>query len=263
MTFSVPQLATAARPALDFVLPPSCAFCRAQMESGLIEGRFPVWLCATCRDDMQNGNRPACRQCGMPVGPYAQTNDCLVCRPRRFRFKQVVRLGVYDRALRQAVIRGKGRGSETLAESLAALMWQEQETALRELNAAFVVAVPQHWMHWFSRPHHQARTVGRILAECLGIPFHDRLVTKTRRTRDQSSLERAKRVKNLEKAFTVADGVDLGRQNVLVVDDILTTGTTANEVARALRDARAGRVAVAVLAVVPPNKPSSRAEPTH
>ena len=201
---------------------------------------------------MLKDDRDPCQQCGMPVGPFASTTDCLACRPQRFRFKQVVRLGVYEDELRRAVIRGKGRGSEALAESLAALMWQQQETTLRSLKVDIVVPVPQHWTHWFTRPHHQARTIGNILAECLGVPFQDRVVSKTRRTRDQSALQRSKRLQNLEKAFAVAQGVDLDRQNVLIVDDILTTGTTANEVTRALRRARAGRVAVAVLAVVPP-----------
>lgn len=224
--------------------------------------RQPVWLCSQCRDDMQKDQRDACRACGMPVGPYAQTDDCVLCRPRRFRFKRVVRLGVYDSELKQAVIRGKSRGSETLAESLATLLWREQQDVLRELDVKFVVPVPQHWTHWFSRPHHQARTVARVLAECLGVPYEDRLVRKTRLTRDQSSLDRAKRITNLDDAFSIGAGVDLERQNVLVVDDILTTGTTVNEVTRALRAARAGRVSVAVLAVAAPNQPSSIAHTT-
>lgn len=241
-------------PALDFVLPPTCTFCRANLHPTERRQSPEIWLCDACRFDMVNDERHPCQRCGMPVGPYARTDECLACRTRQFRFKQVVRLGVYEDELRQAVIRGKGRGSEALAESLAALLWEQQEAELRSLNADFVVPVPQHWTQWFTRPHHQARTIAQILAECLGIPVRDGLVAKVRRTCDQSSLHRAKRLRNLHKAFTVGRGVDLERQNVLVVDDILTTGTTANEVTRSLRRARAGRVAVAVLAVVPPHK---------
>ncbi len=238
-------------PALDFVLPPSCTFCRANLNPAGRQ-RYPeIWLCDACRFDMVNDERDPCQRCGMPVGPYARTDECLACRTRQFRFKQVVRLGVYEGELRRAVIRGKGRGSEALAESLAALLWQNQEAELRSLNVDFVVPVPQHWTQWFTRPHHQARTIAQILAECLGVPVRDRLVTKVRMTRDQSSLHRSKRLQNLDKAFAVTRDVDLERQNVLVVDDILTTGTTANEVTRALRNAHAGRVGVALLAVVP------------
>jgi competence protein ComFC len=241
-------------PALDFVLPPSCTFCRANLNPEGRQRHPEIWLCDACRLDMVKDERDPCQRCGMPVGPYARNDECLACRPRKFRFKQVVRLGVYEDELRQAVIRGKGRGSEALAESLAALLWQQQEAELRFLDIDFVVPVPQHWTQWFTRPHHQARTIAQILAECLGIPMRDGLVAKVRRTCDQSSLHRAKRLQNLDRAFAVGRDVDLERQNVLVVDDILTTGTTSNEVTRALRRARAGRVAVAVLAVVPPRK---------
>ena len=238
-------------PALDFVLPPSCTFCRANLNPAGRQQYPEIWLCDVCRLDMVKDDRDSCQRCGMPVGPYARTDECLTCRPRKFRFKQVVRLGVYEDELRHAVIRGKGRGSEALAESLAALLWRHQEAELRSLNVDFVVPVPQHWTQWFTRPHHQARTIAQILAECLGVPMRDGLVAKVRRTCDQSSLHRSKRLQNLDRAFAVGRNVDLERQNVLVVDDILTTGTTANEVTRSLRDARAGRIAVAVLAVVP------------
>lgn len=88
------------------------------------------------------------------------------------------------------------------------------------------------------------------MAERIGIPFPRHLLRKSKRTPDQSVLPRAQRLKNLHKVFTVPGGTDLKGQSILLVDDILTTGTTANECSRTLRAAGAESVFIAVLAVV-------------
>lgn len=236
---------------VDFVLPPACSFCKADLErnEGTTDG---ITLCSRCRVNFTNNQQPACLKCGMPVGPYVDTsNGCPECSRRGFRFEEVIRLGVYQDSLRTACIRGKSPGTEALATAMVSLLWHEQRERLTEFSPDVVVPVPQFWLHWFTRPHHQALTMAEALAERLSIPCLDRAVRKTRRTVDQSSLPKAKRLKNLEKAFQMRRGVNLKGQRVLIVDDILTTGTTSNELARVLRKAGASSVAVAVIAVVP------------
>lgn len=93
--------------------------------------------------------------------------------------------------------------------------------------------------------------MAEVLAERQEVPCCDRIVRKVRNTVDQSSLPKSKRLGNLNRAFQTDRGVSLQGKRVLVVDDILTTGTTANEVARVIRKAGSGPVAIAVIAVVP------------
>lgn len=89
------------------------------------------------------------------------------------------------------------------------------------------------------------------LAARLTIPHDEQTIRKVRHTVDQSSLKKTERLKNLENAFQTGHGTILKNKRVLIVDDILTTGTTSNEVAKVVRKAGASAVAVTVVAVVP------------
>ena len=236
---------------MDFVLPPACTFCTADLlhNSGTPDG---IALCDHCRASFTDDNRPACIRCGMPVGPYVDTTSgCPNCVRRKFRFDEVIRLGTYEDSLRTACIRGKSRGAEALAAALANLLWSEQRERLVNFSPDVIVPVPQFWLHWFTRPHHQALTMAESLAQQMKVPYLERAVRKTRRTIDQSSLPRSKRLTNLERAFQVRHGTSLNNKRVLIVDDILTTGTTSHEIAKVIRKAGATSVAIAVIAVVP------------
>lgn len=196
-------------------------------------------------------DRTRCQKCGMPVGPYVDTSDgCPACARRNFRFDRVIRLGVYEDSLRTACIRGKSTGGAALAAALASLLWKDQLHQFTEFAPDVVIAVPQFWLHWFTRPHHQASTMAEVLAERLQIPCRDRIIRKVRNTIDQSSLPKSKRLTNLDRAFQTGRNVSFQNRRVLIVDDILTTGTTANEVAKVVRKAGSGPVAIAVIAVV-------------
>ena len=249
----IPELVRQAASSLvDFMLPPACAFCTRDLQNDFEATVDGINLCGKCRKNFTSDERSACLKCGSPVGPYVDTTQgCPECSRRNFRFDQVIRLGVYEDSLRKACIRGKSRGAESLAASLASFHYHKHQTQFAELAPEVIVPVPQFWLHWFTRPHHQALTMAEVLAEHLGIPCDDRAVRKSRRTVDQSSLRRSNRLSNLKQAYAVRRNHKLSGKRVLIVDDILTTGTTSNEVARVLRKAGAASVAVAVIAVVP------------
>ena len=256
-TYDVPsqlkrKVRRAASSLVDFMLPPACAFCTRDLQNDFEATVDGINLCGKCRKNFTSDTRFACVKCGSPVGPYVDTtHGCPECSRRKFRFDQVVRLGIYEDSLRTACIRGKSRGAEALAAALASFLHKKHQAQFAEFAPDVIVPVPQFWLHWFTRPHHQALTMAEVLAEHLGIPCDDRVIRKPRRTVDQSSLPRSKRLTNLKQAYAVRRDHTLSGKRVLIVDDILTTGTTSNEVAKVLRKAGASSVAVAVIAVVP------------
>ena len=244
------------RAALRFVFPPSCPLCQADAEDHAGDsGRHPVtpMLCGKCLGDVLKPRGNRCRRCGLPVGPHVRSeHGCPMCVSQKFRFQQVIRFGLYDDSLRQACIRAKATTQFPLAAALANLLWLSEQFDLEAANVDVIAPVPCHWTRRMLRPHHAAETISRVLAGRLGKPLQRRLLRKKRLTSDQSELPAAQRRLNLKDAFAVSSNRrSLAGKTVLLVDDILTTGTTANECTRTLLHAGAKQVFVAVIAVVP------------
>lgn len=170
----------------------------------------------------------------------------MYCRRERFAFDRIIRLGIYEKSLRAACLRGKERGAEGMLAALAELSWELQADAFRETDFDLAVAVPHHWTQRLLRPHNPAETLAATWARLADIEYDAQLLRKLRRTQPQTRLNPQERRQNLKNAFAVRG--ELEGTNVLLVDDVFTTGTTANEASKTLKRAGASRVVVAVLA---------------
>ena len=200
------------------------------------KGRMTSWL-------------NSCSRCGAPVGPYLDTtNGCIHCRRDRFHFEQVICLGAYDGRLRSACQRAKENFGRPLATALAGFLWEHQRATLEQAGVDLVAAVPHHWTRRVWSNHNTSETLAEALAHRLKVGFDSNILAKVRSTPSQVSLPSYRRRSNLRRAFRVRGKPALADLTILLVDDVLTTGTTANEVSRALRQSGAERVVVAVLA---------------
>lgn len=216
-------------------------------------------LCPKCRLALIHDPRPSCPRCGADVGPYAHLEGgCARCRDSRLAFTTVLRLGPYDPALgeadphrttlREAVLRLKGRAGEGLAEVVGELWAAERKGQLAAAGADVVVPVPMHWLKRWRRSYNQSEALARALADGLRLPCRPGWLRKVRATPPQHHLpSTAARRENVRGAFA-ARTTRLSGKTVLLVDDVMTTGSTADEAARTLRRAGADRVVVAVLA---------------
>jgi len=171
-----------------------------------------------------------------------------------FGFERVLCLGSYDRngLLSALILRLKHHSGEGLAEILAGLWAEHAAAALRASGAEIVVPVPLHWWRRLARGYNQSEALARVLAAQLAVPCRSRWVRRVRATRMQRrDMSPAARKENVHKAFTARTDPAFKGKTVLLVDDVMTTGSTVSEVARALKAAGAGRVVVAVLARAP------------
>lgn len=191
----------------------------------------------------------ACRRCGANIGPGLDPLvPCMFCRDEKFAFDEALRLGVYDGVLRTACLGAKQAGGEALAAALAELTWQANEADFRALGCDVVVPVPQYWAQRFLRRHHAAETMAEVWGRRLQVPVSSHILRKVRWTRPQARLKPSERRSNLRRAFATAGKGSFAGATVLLADDVMTTGTTAHEAARQLRQAGAARVIVAVVA---------------
>jgi predicted amidophosphoribosyltransferase len=238
------------RDAIEFVYPPECVRCRRALLTHADSATCPsAWFCDECHAVLTGMRSASCRRCGAPVGPHLDSSPgCRHCRGDEFAFEQVVALGPYERELRECCLRFKQLREERLVAGLTDLLWDRAEPALREWHVDVVIPVPHHWSDRLLRPHLPPQTMARVLARRLMVPAEVHILRKSRKTPAQSSLSPAQRRRNLRRVFTISSRAGLLDRRVLLVDDVLTTGRTAHETARVLRDAGAHCVFVAVLA---------------
>jgi ComF family protein len=240
-----------ARGALDLLLPPRCLACENPVErQGL--------LCAECFPRHRFITAPLCARCGVPfghpgeAGPEGLCAACLAHPPVFGRARAVWR---YDAASRDVILPLKHADRTELAPALGRLM----AAAGRELleGADLLVPVPLHYRRLIARRYNQAallaRTVGRI-ARVTVVPD---LLRRVRATPSLGDLGAAERAAVLAGTIAVASRhrARLAGKRVVLIDDVLTSGATANECARVLLDQ--GAVAVDVLAAA--RVPLSRA----
>lgn len=236
-------LGRVARGLLDLVYPPGCGLCAVETDEACSAG-----ICSECRKALLPTSQLLCPRCAATVGPYQQTGEgCLRCRGQRLRFDGVVRLGVYADRLREACLLIKGRSYSPLAAMLAELLWAEQRDRLQQTGVDAVVPMPLHWLRRVQRGANPTEAIARRLAGRLHLPCSCRMLKRRHNTLPQAGLPPSRRWENVRGAFRARPAAVKGL-SILLVDDVLTTGATASEAARALKAAGATRVWVAVLA---------------
>ncbi|MCJ7544576.1 MAG: ComF family protein, partial [Phycisphaerae bacterium] len=194
-----------------------------------------------------------CPRCGATVGPNIPTYDdgCAACPDTLPRFCQVVRLGPYTPPLRGIVQAMKySRGAVPTARA-GRLLAQAVQAQLNDVRWDVVMPVPMHWRRRLARASDHARLLAGGLARALRVPLGDELI-RVRHTPPQVHLPRTRRIENVRGAFGVRRARGLAGANILLVDDVTTTGATANEAAKTLLAAGAEKVALAVLAKAEP-----------
>ena len=229
--------------ARDLVYPRHCLLCG----QGLPPDQ--PHFCEACRQDAFADPHPVCPHCAGTIGPFAVVEGrCRACREERFPFEKVVRLGPYDGMLREVILRLKHQTAEGLAELLGECWAEQAAVRFEEARVDALVPVPLHWMRRWRRGYNQSAALCQGLSVRLRLPSQASWLRRVRNTPRQTTQTPASRKPNVRGAFvTRHPGVVKGR-SILLVDDVMTTGATVAEAARALLKGGADRVVVAVLA---------------
>ena len=220
-----------ARTALDFALPPRCAGC------GTIVGDVHSF-CAECWTKIEFLGESGCRTCGLPLeATEAETcGACLAKPPRIDRTRAVVAYG--DLARNLAIHLKYGR-KVAIARTMARYMAPLVRTPDR---APVLIPVPLHRSRLWSRGFNQSALVAREMSRRLGFPVNAMTLRRLKRTPPLKGMSQRQRRRTVSGAFKVADRSAVAGKTVILIDDVLTTGSTADACARALQRAGASRV---------------------
>ena len=229
----------------DVWYPPCCALCQC----GLAEGE--AHLCRACTGRLPMIRAPFCPVCSRPVMTRGGTSHvCGVCRVRpKGAIARVCAAGLYDGGLKRLIHLYKYQRHQFLAAPLGDLLAAQAASSGVMDGIDCLAAIPLHWTRERWRGFNQARELALRVARVHGtLVLPPRGLRRVRRTSPQVSLDARGRRENIKGAFaTRRPELVLGRR-VALVDDVLTTGATADECARALMRAGAAEVRLLVLA---------------
>ncbi len=234
---------------LDVLLPPHCLTCDAQVER---QGSF----CATCFSGLNLISAPFCARCGVPFtheGEAERGGDgALLCTPCLTRAPgfAVARAALrYDDGAKRLILPFKHADRTEMAIPLARLMARAGAEMLA--GADLLAPVPAHWWRLIARRYDQAALLAGRLGRLSGRRVVPDLLRRTRATVPLGDKGAAERAALVADAFSVARPARVAGKRVLLVDDVMTSGATAEACARALLAAGAARVEVLAAARVP------------
>ena len=217
--------------ALDFALPPRCAGC------GLIVADVHSF-CPDCWKQVEFLGEGGCTICGIPLAA-TDADTCAACLARPPRIARTRAAVAYGDLSRSLAIRFKYGRKVAIAKTMARYM---QPLVRPGGERAMIVPVPLHRSRLWWRGFNQSALVARELSKVLGLPADPFTLRRVRRTPPLKGMTPLQRRKTVAGAFRVRDKAAIAGRTVVLVDDVLTTGSTAEACARALRRAGAARV---------------------
>ena len=221
-------IAAALRPFVDFALPPRCPGCGATV---VAQHRF----CAACWVTLEFATGRGCALCNLPMPGFgaADCADCMATPPRHDGVRAAV---AYGDIARRVVLQLKYGRRTGLAATMARMLARHID------DDGLLVPVPLHRWRLWGRGFNQAVAMAQALGRASGLAVATDLLERKRATGTMRGLSRARRAAAVRGAFRMRR--KLSGETIWLVDDVYTTGATANACAAALKRAGAGRVIV-------------------
>lgn len=231
---------------LDLVFPRACVYCENSRKGG---GEF---LCGLCHSEIVFIDPPYCHSCGIPADisyDFPTENfECALCRKNSFFFDRARSLGPYDAALKKLIHQLKFGRQPGVMKEIAPFLADYFGRKEDSWEGFYVVPVPLYFRRMKERTFDQSFLIAREVAKALSLPLANGLLRRVRDTDSQAKKTKVERAKNIKGAFAVDRPDRAQGMNILLVDDVMTTGATVNEAAKMLKRAGAGQIHVFTLA---------------
>ncbi len=238
----MPQtLSLIAKNFINLLYPLHCAACSSALDPANKTG-----ICQACENKIKTNPKPYCPKCGRS----AQNTDrvCDECKKSALAFDKAWSACLYDGILKTLIhlfkYQGKLALSSTLCDRMAEFI-KNNKAVIEGIDNITFVPLYNDWLN--EREYNQSGILASSISREFGIPIIKPL-EKIIRTKRQNELSREERLKNLKGAFQVKDGSNLNNSSILLVDDVMTTGSTLSECAAALKSAGAKEVRCLTLA---------------
>ncbi len=233
-------IATVAKSLIGLLYPAQCLACGSGLEALDNAG-----ICPSCRTKIRRNPKPHCKSCGRSIDD--RSGLCAECARTKFHFERAWSAYLYEGVLKDLVHLFKYSGRLSLARAFSDLLFDfinENPEILDGIDA--ITYVPLQAGNLRRRGFNQSKVLGARISARYDIPLLD-LLTKSRATRCQNELSREERLDNLKGAFRSRGG-NLKEKTLLLIDDVMTTGSTLNECSKTLLGSGAKNVRCLTLA---------------
>ncbi|MDD5428830.1 MAG: ComF family protein [Candidatus Omnitrophica bacterium] len=226
---------------INLLYPIHCAACRSAIDPMTRTG-----LCNICETKIKRNPKPYCPSCGRSV--TSVDDICEECKITRFAFDRAWSACLYEGVLKELIQQFKYKGKLSLSSVLCDTMTgfiKDNKNIIEGTDLITFVPLYNDWLN--EREYNQSGILASAISREFMIPIVKPL-EKSARTKRQNELPRAERLTNLTGVFKVRDKGSLNGSSILLVDDVMTTGATLSECAKALKEAGAKEVRCITLA---------------
>lgn len=235
---------------IDIIYPPRCHICGEFLDSedSLYEKRR-LLICDRCFMGLPFLHSPKCPICSVPL-PDVGLKDhlCERCIQRPPYFTGIYSPFIYKNGLRDAIHEMKYNGKPQIGKTLGKLLSLYLDSSILKSPISLVIPVPLHTKRLKSRGYNQSIIIARCLSQTFHVDLDFTSLIRSVNTDPQVELPMDRRRKNVKNAFSVINKENIRGREVVLVDDVATTGSTLNECSRVLRKAGARRVFCVVVA---------------
>ncbi|MFC1667318.1 ComF family protein [Candidatus Omnitrophota bacterium] len=224
------------------------AFCQACDKK---TNRWDQFLCGDCLKKIKKRASPFCIKCSRRLASEVGSQDiCNDCKKTVTYYDRALSGFSYDGILKGLVHDFKYMKMNSLAKEFAELTLEFMKEHSMGKNIDLVLSIPMHPDRLLKREVNLSHVLAKRVARKLCVRYSSGFLKKTKNTTPQSKLKRDERIKNIKGSFSLHKNrlSEIRHKNILLVDDLFTTGATVNECARILKDAGSGYVEVITLA---------------
>lgn len=214
---------------LNILYPPTCPIC-----GGILKVNNNQ-VCRECKVKIKYIKEPVCKKCGK-ILLFEEREYCYDCSRREHVFTKGLSLWIYDDNIKKSIYRFKYNNKREYAKIYANEIILHHGEQIKDWKADAIIPIPLHRTKMKSRGFNQAEVLAKELSRQLNIPCLNSCVVRIKKTLPQKALNDKQRINNLKNAFKIKQN-DVKLRNIILIDDIYTTGITMDSVAKVLKQA--------------------------
>lgn len=231
---------------LDLFYSRSCLHCNRNLNNS-----YELYLCEDCKKDIRYLSNSHCIRCGAALGPHIAStakDGCAVCKGKYLPFNTLTSIAHYDGVMKTLIHSFKYARQKFLSSLLNDIVLTHEQ--LKEIvpHIDIIVPIPLHWLKKMRRGFNQSELLSRGIQRYFSKPISANNLCRIKYTASQTQLTKSQRLVNIHNAFFVKYPKSFKGKRILLVDDVLTTGVTASECSKKLKEAGAESVHLLILA---------------